>query len=50
MFVILWKTVHIDPYKQKLPPGDPIKKENYNDFMMVKDSLSRPVGAIKFYL
>lgn len=37
-----WKNGRqVDPYKQKLPPGDPIKKENYNDFMMVKDSLSR---------
>ena len=35
-----WKNgKQVDPYKQKLPPGDPIKKENYNNFMIVKDSL-----------
>ena len=40
-----WKNGRqVDPYKQKLPPGDPIKKENYNDFMIVKDSLSRLIS------
>ena len=29
----------VDPFKQKLPPGDPISKENRNDFMFIKDSL-----------
>ena len=37
-----WKNGRqVDPYKQTLPPGDPIKKENFEDFMIVKDSLSR---------
>ena len=29
----------VDPYKQKLPPGEPISKENRKDYMTVKDSL-----------
>jgi murein DD-endopeptidase MepM/ murein hydrolase activator NlpD len=29
----------VDPFKQKLPPGDPIKKENREVYMLVKDSL-----------
>ena len=39
-----WKNgKQVDPYKQKLPPGDPIKKENYNNFMIIKDSLFKIV-------
>jgi len=35
-----WKNgKQVDPYKQELPPGDPIKKENEADYMIVKDSL-----------
>ena len=35
-----WKNgKQVDPYKQKLPPGEPIKKENYSEYMHVKDSL-----------
>lgn len=35
-----WKNgKQVDPYKQDLPPGDPIKKENQSDYMIVKDSL-----------
>ncbi len=35
-----WKNgKQVDPFKQKLPPGDPIKKQNYNDFVVIKDSL-----------
>jgi len=35
-----WKNnKQVDPYKQKLPPGDPISKENREEFMTVKDSL-----------
>ena len=35
-----WKNgKQVDPYKQDLPPGDPIKKENEADYMIVKDSL-----------
>ena len=41
-----WKNGRqVDPYKQKLPPGDPIKKENYDNFMIVKDSLFRLISA-----
>ena len=29
----------VDPYKEKLPPGDPIKKENKKKYTIVKDSL-----------
>ena len=35
-----WKNgKQVDPYQQNLPPGDPIKKENEADYMIVKDSL-----------
>ena len=35
-----WKNgKQVDPYKQKLPPGEPISKENRDDYMTVKDSL-----------
>lgn len=35
-----WKNGRqVDPYKQKLPPGEPISKENRKDYMTVKDSL-----------
>ena len=35
-----WKNgKQVDPYKQKLPPGDPIRKENKSEYMFVKDSL-----------
>jgi len=29
----------VDPFKQKLPPGDPIKKENREAYMLAQDSL-----------
>jgi murein DD-endopeptidase MepM/ murein hydrolase activator NlpD len=29
----------VDPYKQDLPPGDPIKEENRGAYMIAKDSL-----------
>ncbi len=29
----------VDPYKQDLPPGDPIKEENREAYMIAKDSL-----------
>jgi len=29
----------VDPFKQKLPPGDPIKKENREAYLLVQDSL-----------
>ena len=35
-----WKNdKQVDPFKQKLPPGDPIKKENRDSYMITKDSL-----------
>ena len=35
-----WKNgTQVDPFKQKLPPGDPIKKENREAYMLAKDSL-----------
>ncbi|MDC3306086.1 peptidoglycan DD-metalloendopeptidase family protein [Flavobacteriales bacterium] len=35
-----WKDgKQVDPFKQKLPPGDPIKKENRDTYMLAKDSL-----------
>jgi len=35
-----WKNdKQVDPFKQKLPPGDPIKKENRDAYMLAKDSL-----------
>ena len=35
-----WKNGRqVDPYIQKLPPGDPIKKQNKEHYMQVKDSL-----------
>ena len=35
-----WKNgKQVDPFKQKLPPGDPIKRENREAYMLVKDSL-----------
>lgn len=37
-----WKNgKQVDPYMQKLPPGDPIKDENREDYMLAKDSLMR---------
>lgn len=35
-----WKNgKQVDHFKESLPPGDPIKKDNYNSYMIVKDSL-----------
>jgi len=35
-----WKNdKQVDPFKQKLPPGDPIKNENRVAYMLAKDSL-----------
>ena len=35
-----WKNgKQVDPFKQKLPPGDPIKEENQEEYFAVKDSL-----------
>jgi len=35
-----WKNGRqVDPYRQKLPPGDPIKEKNKEDYLIIKDSL-----------
>ena len=35
-----WKNgKQVDPYKENLPPGDPIKKENEEGYSILKDSL-----------
>ena len=35
-----WKNgIQVDPYKQKLPPGNPIKEENKDHYFVIKDSL-----------
>ena len=35
-----WKNgVQVDPYKQKLPPSDPVKDENKEAYQIVKDSM-----------
>ena len=37
-----WKDgKQVDPFKQKLPPGDPIKKENRDTYVLAKDSLMK---------
>ena len=37
-----WKNgKQVDPYKENLPPGDPIKEENRKQYMIAKDSLMR---------
>ena len=35
-----WKNgVQVDPYKQKLPPSEPVKEENRAAYEIVKDSM-----------
>tara|TARA_B100001250_G_C19776156_1_gene779640 strand:+ start:227 stop:1444 length:1218 start_codon:yes stop_codon:yes gene_type:complete len=35
-----WKNGRqVDPYKEKLPPGEPMKEENKEDYIILKDSL-----------
>ena len=35
-----WKNdIQVDPYKQKLPPSDPMREESKSAFQLVKDSL-----------
>ncbi len=37
-----WKNGRqVDPYKEKLPPGEPIKKRNEQEYLMAKDSLMK---------
>ncbi len=43
-----WKNgQQVDPFKQKLPPGEPIKKENYEKYMVIKDSLNNIINSIE---
>ena len=36
-----WKNGRqVDPYKQKLPPGEPIKEKNIEHFWVARDSLT----------
>ena len=40
-----WKNnKQVDPYKQKLPPGEPISNDNKQEFLIVKDSLMRIIN------
>jgi len=35
----------VDPYKQKLPPGEPISNKNKEEYMIVKDSLMNIINS-----
>jgi murein DD-endopeptidase MepM/ murein hydrolase activator NlpD len=42
-----WKNgVQVNPYKQDLPPGKPIKDKNVQEFMLLKDSLTNVLNSI----
>ena len=42
-----WKNGRqVDPYKQKLPPSKPVKKENLEDYTMLKDSMMNVIQSI----
>ena len=42
-----WKNgVQVDPYRQKLPPSDPVNKEDRLDYEEIKDSLMNILTAI----
>ena len=42
-----WKNgVQVDPYKQKLPPSKPVKKENREAYNMLKDSMMTVLQSI----
>jgi len=42
-----WKNgVQVNPYKQKLPPGKPIKDQNIQEFTQLKDSLMTVLNSI----
>lgn len=46
-----WKNgVQVDPYKQKLPPSDPVKKENRAAYNSAKDSLMQQLQNIPLEL
>ena len=41
-----WKNgKQVDPYQQQLPPGDPIKKENKEEYLTIKDNLMQILTA-----
>jgi murein DD-endopeptidase MepM/ murein hydrolase activator NlpD len=41
-----WKNgKQVDPYQQQLPPGDPIKKENKEEYLTIKDNLMQILAA-----
>lgn len=43
-----WKNgKQVDPFKQSLPPGEPISKDNYEGYMNVKDSLYNILKTIE---
>ena len=42
-----WKNGRqVDPYKQKLPPSKPVKKENLEAYIMLKDSMMNVIQSI----
>ena len=42
-----WKNgVQVDPYKQDLPPGKPVKDKNKQEFTQLKDSLMTVLNSI----
>lgn len=46
-----WKNgVQVDPYKQKLPPSDPVKEENRAAYNAVKDSMMQVLQQIPLEL
>lgn len=43
-----WKNgKQVDPYRQKLPPGDPIKEANKGEYLAIKDSLMQVLMSKK---
>ena len=45
-----WKNGRqVDPYKEKLPAGEPIKKENKENYMLLKDSLLQLLQSETIY-
>jgi len=45
-----WKNGRqVDPYKEKLPAGEPIKKENKENFILLKDSLLQLLQSETLY-
>ena len=41
-----WKNnKQVDPYRQNLPPGDPISSKNKREYMIVKDSLMNIINS-----